>query len=94
MTIRTLPSDVHVETFAALGAVPLKWDLTQALAAIVAGTIASVAQRVRQQPNKNVNSMTVKTASEYRLSHGARASQIAARPISQQRKLRSNFGRS
>lgn len=39
MTIRTLPSDVHVETFAALGAVPLKWDLTQALAAIVAGTI-------------------------------------------------------
>jgi len=39
MTIRTLPSDVHVETFAALGAVPLKWDLTEALAAIVAGKI-------------------------------------------------------
>lgn len=39
MTIRTLPSTVHVETFAALGAVPLKWDLTEALAAIVAGKI-------------------------------------------------------
>lgn len=39
MTIRTLPSEVHVETFAALGAVPLKWDLTEALAAIVAGKI-------------------------------------------------------
>ena len=39
MTIRVLPSDVHVRTFEALGAVPLKWDLTEALAAIVAGKI-------------------------------------------------------
>jgi TRAP-type C4-dicarboxylate transport system substrate-binding protein len=39
MTIRALPSDIHVATFEALGAVPLKWDLTEALAAIVAGKI-------------------------------------------------------
>jgi TRAP-type C4-dicarboxylate transport system substrate-binding protein len=39
MTIRVLPSDIHVGTFDALGAVPLKWDLTEALAAIVAGKI-------------------------------------------------------
>ena len=39
MTIRVLPSDVHVRTFEALGAVPLKWDLTEALAAIVVGKI-------------------------------------------------------
>lgn len=39
MTIRTLPSETHVATFAALGAVPLKWDLTEALAAIPAGKI-------------------------------------------------------
>ncbi len=39
LSIRVLPSEVHVATFAALGAVPLKWDLTEALAAIAAGTI-------------------------------------------------------
>jgi hypothetical protein len=53
-----------------------------------------VAQRVRQQPNKNVNSITVRTESEYQLSHGATASQMIAKPISQESKLRSNFGRS
>jgi tripartite ATP-independent transporter DctP family solute receptor len=39
MRIRVLPSEVQAKTFALLGAVPLKWDLTEALAAIKAGTI-------------------------------------------------------
>ena len=39
MRIRVLPSDVQVRTFDLLGAVPLKWDLTEAIAAVKAGTI-------------------------------------------------------
>jgi TRAP-type C4-dicarboxylate transport system substrate-binding protein len=39
MRIRVLPSDVQVRTFELLGAVPLKWDLTEAIAAVKAGTI-------------------------------------------------------
>jgi TRAP-type transport system periplasmic protein len=39
MRIRVLPSDVQAKTFELLGAVPLKCDLTEALAAIKAGTI-------------------------------------------------------
>lgn len=39
MRIRVLPSDVQVRTFGLLGAVPLKWDLSEAIAAIKAGTI-------------------------------------------------------
>ncbi len=39
MRIRVLPSDVQVKTFELLGAVPLKWDLTEAIAAVKAGTI-------------------------------------------------------
>jgi TRAP-type C4-dicarboxylate transport system substrate-binding protein len=39
MRIRVLPSDVHARTFELLGAVPLRWDLTEAIAAIKAGTI-------------------------------------------------------
>src|SRR4051812_17992845 len=39
MRIRVLPSDVQARTFALLGAVPLRWDLTEAIAAIKAGTI-------------------------------------------------------
>jgi TRAP-type C4-dicarboxylate transport system substrate-binding protein len=39
MRIRVLPSDVQVRTFELLGAVPLRWDLTEAIAAIKAGTI-------------------------------------------------------
>jgi TRAP-type transport system periplasmic protein len=39
MRIRVLPSDVQVRTFELWGAVPLKWDLTEAIAAIEAGTI-------------------------------------------------------
>jgi TRAP-type C4-dicarboxylate transport system substrate-binding protein len=34
-----LPSEVQARTFALLGAVPLRWDLTEAIAAIKAGTI-------------------------------------------------------
>ena len=39
MTIRVLPSKVQARTFELLGAQPLRWDLTDALQAIVAGTI-------------------------------------------------------
>jgi tripartite ATP-independent transporter DctP family solute receptor len=39
MRIRVLPSDVQARTFELLGAVPLRWDLTEAIVAIKAGTI-------------------------------------------------------
>jgi len=39
MRIRVLPSDVQVKTFALLGAVPLRLDLTEAIAGIVSGTL-------------------------------------------------------
>src|SRR3954469_1584024 len=39
MRIRVLPSDVQARTFELLGAVPLGWDLHEAIAAIKAGTI-------------------------------------------------------
>ena len=39
MRIRVLPSQVQARTFALLGAVPLRWDLTEAIEAIKAGTI-------------------------------------------------------
>ncbi|MEA2870591.1 MAG: hypothetical protein QOH67_567 [Hyphomicrobiales bacterium] len=39
MRIRVLPSEVQGRTFELLGAVPLRWDLTEAIAAIKAGTI-------------------------------------------------------
>jgi TRAP-type C4-dicarboxylate transport system substrate-binding protein len=39
MRIRVLPSKVQARTFELLGAIPLQWDLTEAIEAIVAGTI-------------------------------------------------------
>jgi TRAP-type C4-dicarboxylate transport system substrate-binding protein len=39
MRIRVLPSRIQARTFELLGAVPLMWDLTEALAAIKAGEI-------------------------------------------------------
>lgn len=39
MRIRVLPSKIQARTFELLGAVPLRWDLTEAIAAIKAGTI-------------------------------------------------------
>lgn len=39
MRIRVLLSDVQVRTFELLGAVPLKWDLSEAIAGVKAGTI-------------------------------------------------------
>jgi TRAP-type transport system periplasmic protein len=39
MRIRVLPSKVHARTFELLGAVPLRMDLTEAIAAIKAGTL-------------------------------------------------------
>ena len=39
MRIRVLPSEVQARTFALLGAIPIRCDLTEAIAAIKAGTI-------------------------------------------------------
>ncbi|MGZ3408971.1 MAG: TRAP transporter substrate-binding protein [Xanthobacteraceae bacterium] len=39
MRIRVLPSNVHAKTFELLGAVPMRMDLTEAIAMIKAGTI-------------------------------------------------------
>jgi TRAP-type transport system periplasmic protein len=39
LSIRVLPSKVQEQTFALLGAVPMRLDLTEAIAAITAGTI-------------------------------------------------------
>jgi len=39
MRIRVLPSEVQVKTFEHLGAVPLKWDLTEAIEGVKTGTI-------------------------------------------------------
>ena len=39
MRIRVLPSEVQARTFELLGAIPLRWDLTEAIAAIKAGAI-------------------------------------------------------
>ena len=39
MRIRVLPSDVQAKTFALLGAIPIRCDLTEAIAGIKAGTL-------------------------------------------------------
>jgi len=39
MRMRVLPSEVQARTFELLGAIPLRWDLTEAIAAIKADTI-------------------------------------------------------
>jgi TRAP-type C4-dicarboxylate transport system substrate-binding protein len=39
MRIRVLPSEVQARTFALLGAVPVRYDLTEAIAGIKAGTL-------------------------------------------------------
>lgn len=39
MRIRVLPSQVQARTFELLGAIPLRWDLTEAIEAIKAGSI-------------------------------------------------------
>jgi len=39
LSIRVLPSKVQEQTFALLGAVPMRLDLTEAITAITAGTI-------------------------------------------------------
>jgi TRAP-type C4-dicarboxylate transport system substrate-binding protein len=51
MRIRVLPSEVQARTFELLGAIPLRWDLTEAIAAIKAGTIDA-------QENPFANSVT------------------------------------
>jgi len=39
MRIRVLLSDIQVRTFELLGAIPLKWDLSEAIAGVKAGTV-------------------------------------------------------
>src|SRR3546814_17837109 len=39
MKIRLLPSEIHARTFALLGAVPMRMDLTEAIAGIVDGSL-------------------------------------------------------
>ncbi len=39
MKIRVLPSDIQVKTFELFGAIPMRWDLTEAIAGVKAGTI-------------------------------------------------------
>ena len=51
MRIRVLPSKVHVKTFELLGAIPLRMDLTEAIAAIKVGSIDA-------QENPFVNTVT------------------------------------
>ena len=54
MRIRVLPSEVQARTFELLGAIPLRWDLTEAIAAIKAGTIDA-------QENPFANTVTLQS---------------------------------
>ena len=62
MRIRVLPSEVQARTFELLGAVPLRWDLTEAIAAIKAGTIDA-------QENPFANTVTYQRAQVPPLPH-------------------------
>jgi TRAP-type transport system periplasmic protein len=73
MSIRVLPSDVQVRTFELLGAKPLRWDLTEALAAIVAGTIDA-------QENPLANTVTY-GAHKYHPFHTLTGHVYLSRPI-------------
>jgi len=73
MTIRVLPSDVQVRTFEMLGAQPLRWDLTEALAAIVAGKIDA-------QENPLANTVTY-GAHKYHRFHTMTGHFYISRPI-------------
>jgi TRAP-type C4-dicarboxylate transport system substrate-binding protein len=73
MTIRVLPSRVQARTFELLGAEPLRWDLTEALQAIVAGTIDA-------QENPLANTVTY-GAHKYHRFHTLTGHFYVSRPV-------------
>lgn len=73
MTIRVLPSRVQARTFELLGAVPLRWDLSEALQAIVAGTIDA-------QENPLANTVTY-GAHKYHRFHTLTGHFYVSRPV-------------
>lgn len=73
MTIRVLPSKVQARTFELLGAVPLRWDLTEALKAIVAGEIDA-------QENPLANTVTY-GAHKYHRFHTLTGHFYVSRPV-------------
>ena len=73
MTIRVLPSEIQKRTFALLGTVPQRLDLTEALEMIVAGTIDA-------QENPLANTVTY-GAHKYHLFHTLTGHFYISRPI-------------
>ncbi|MDT3685615.1 MAG: TRAP transporter substrate-binding protein [Pseudorhodoplanes sp.] len=73
MTIRVLPSKVQARTFELMGAKPLRWDLTEALQAIFAGTIDA-------QENPLANTVTY-GAHKYHRFHTLTGHFYVSRPI-------------
>jgi TRAP-type C4-dicarboxylate transport system substrate-binding protein len=73
MTIRVLPSEIQKRTFALLGAVPQRLDLTEALQMIVAGTIDA-------QENPLANTVTY-GAHKYHRFHTLTGHFYISRPI-------------
>ncbi len=73
MTIRVLPSKVQARTFELLGATPLRWDLTEALKAIVAGEIDA-------QENPLANTVTY-GAHKYHRFHTLTGHFYVSRPV-------------
>src|SRR5260370_17234523 len=73
MRIRVLPSSVHARTFELLGAAPLRLDLTEALAAIAAGTIDA-------QENPLANTVTYGVHRHHRF-HSLTGHFYVSRPI-------------
>src|SRR3546814_806496 len=49
MKIRLLPSEIHARTFALLGAVPMRMDLTEAIAGIVDGSLDAPENPLRSE---------------------------------------------
>jgi TRAP-type C4-dicarboxylate transport system substrate-binding protein len=73
MAIRVLPSSVHARTFELLGAAPTRLDLTEALAAIAAGTIDA-------QENPLTNTVTYGVHRHHRF-HSLTGHFYVSRPI-------------
>jgi len=73
MTIRVLPSDIQKRTFALLGALPQRLDLTEALEMIVSGTIDA-------QENPLANTVTY-GAHKYHRFHSLTGHFYISRPI-------------
>ena len=73
MRIRVLPSKIQARTFELLGAVPLQWDLTEALQAIVDGSIDA-------QENPLANTVTYE-AHKFHRYHSLTGHSYLSRPI-------------